>query len=411
MTDLSTAASGFSAALPFLLAGLLLIGASGWPLWRAWRRPPPAEGNALDALDLLRGQRRALAAQRSAGALDDADHARALAEIAQRALAEAVPRAPVMARPGGSLPGAAGLALAVVVALGAYLVHGRPDLAVPRTDSAVARDDVADMVDRMARSLAAQPAGRAEDAVAWAMLARAQAGLQRWADAERSLGEALERQPDQPDWLADRADLLGLLPGADRAAQAERLIARALAVAPQHPKALALAGAAAHARQDLPAAQRLWTEALRHAPPGSPLAQGLASSLAALGAPPVAAGSAVASSQGPALRGSVEIAPALAADLRPADVLYVVARREQGGGPPLAVWRQPARAAASAFLLGPEQAMVAGEGLAGHERVVIEARVSRGGQALPQAGDWVSEARAVAVPAQGLRLRIDRVRP
>lgn len=410
MTDLSTSAAGLSAALPFLLAALLLVGASGWPLWRAWRRPPPAESGALDALDLLRGQRRALAAQRSAGALDDADHARALAEIAQRALAEAVPRAPVMTRPGGSLPGAVGLALAVAVALGAYLVHGRPDLAAPRADSAVARDDVADMVDRMARSLAAQPAGRAEDAVAWAMLARAQAGLQRWADAERSLGEALARQPDQPDWLADRADLLGLVPGADRAAQAERLIARALTVAPKHPKALALAGAAAHARQDLVEAQRLWTEALRHAPPGSPLAQGLAASLAALGAPPVAA-TATAPAEGPSLRGSVEIAPALAADLRPDDVLYVVARRAQGGGPPLAVWRQPARAAASAFLLGPAQAMVAGQGLAGHERVVIEARVSRSGQPLPQAGDWVGEARAVAVPAQGLRLRIDRVRP
>jgi cytochrome c-type biogenesis protein CcmH len=216
----------------------------------------------------------------------------------------------------------------------------------------------------MEQALRARPAGNAADAPAWDMLARAQASLQRYGQAAESYAHAIELDPDGAQRLADRADLLRLINGPGGAAEAERLVQRALKIDPRHPKALALAAAQA------PAA------------------------MATTG-----------------ISGQVEIAPELRSRLQPGDTLYITARTPQGPRLPLAVLRLSASAEPVAFTLSDDQAMAPDHRISDHAQVVVEARISRSGDAMPKAGDLVGRTGAIANSEQGLRVLVAGVVP
>jgi cytochrome c-type biogenesis protein CcmH len=257
-----------------------------------------------------------------------------------------------------------GALVLTVPALAIYSVLGQPASLLQPANAAPTMADVDGMVRQMEQALRARPAGNAADAPAWDMLARAQASLQRYAQAADSYARAIELDPDNAQHLADRADLLRLINGPGGAAEAERLVQRALRIDPRHPKALALAAAQA------PAA---------------------------------------ASSSG--IAGRVEIAPELRARLQPGDTLYITARTLQGPRLPLAVLRLSASAEPVAFSLNDDQAMAPDHRISDHAQVVVEARISRSGDAMPKAGDLVGRTGTVANTEQGLRVLVASVVP
>jgi cytochrome c-type biogenesis protein CcmH len=255
------------------------------------------------------------------------------------------------------------------------------------------------------------------------MLARAHASRQRFADADKAYQRALELTPDNPNLLADRADLLSLLQGQSAAGEAMRLVNRALEIDPGHPKALALAGSSAYGRKDFVAAQAFWERARERAAPGSPFAQGLESSLEAAragiasqpgGAARLAAAPADpprAATNHPGVRGQITIAPELQAKLAPGDTLFVFARPVEGPRMPLAVMRVAATAGPLPFALDDSQAMAPELRISMHEQVVVEARISRTGQAMPQSGDLQGSSGPVPSNSAQLQIKIDRVVP
>ena len=257
-----------------------------------------------------------------------------------------------------------GALLLTVPALALYSVLGQPASLLQPANAAPTMADVDGMVRQMEQALRARPAGNAADAPAWDMLARAQASLQRYAQAADSYARAIELDHDDAQRLADRADLLRLINGPGGAAEAERLVQRALAIDPRHPKALALAAAQA------PAA---------------------------------------ASSSG--IAGHVEIAPELRLRLQPGDTLYITARALQGPRLPVAVLRLSASAEPVAFALNDDQAMAPDHRISDHAQVVVEARISRSGDAMPKAGDLVGRTGTVANTEQGLRVLVASVVP
>jgi cytochrome c-type biogenesis protein CcmH len=67
--------------------------------------------------------------------------------------------------------------------------------------------------------------------------------------------------------------------------------------------------------------------------------------------------------------------------------LFVFARTAEGTGPPLAVLRtQPTRWPVT-FQLDDSLAMLPSRRLSGFDRVIVEARLSKSGQAIAQSGD------------------------
>lgn len=410
------------------LAGALVVLAL-WPLARVlWKAPdsPDQPGGRSHAanLALLHAQRAQSDADRAAGRISADEHAQAQAELARRVLEESAAIEPVGVATNRTATLVTLMLIVPALGVGLYARLGEPgaigfELQARQANAASATmADVDAMVRQMAEQLEARPPDNPADAAAWEMLARSQAGLQRYADADRSYQRALALAPNNPQLLADRADLLTLLQNGDAEGAPMRLITRALAIDPQHPKALALAGSAAYGRQDFGAALGYWQRARASATAGSAFADGLDRSMEAARAglettlsPLAAARSEPGAPPQAGISGRVELAPELRAQLRDGDTLFVMARTLQGPRLPLAVLRLSASPGGTAFRLSDEQAMAADHRLSGHPQVTLEARISRSGNATPQPGDLVGRSAPVAHTAQGVTLQIDTVLP
>lgn len=414
----------------FYALALALLALALWPLlsvlWRTRSGAVPAMPQQAN-LALLRAQRAQLDADFSEGQLTPAELEQARAELARRVIDESAPL-DQRVRATHRNATATGLLLAVpALAIGLYVWLGEPDAVRFEAEMAQQADasdgDVDTMVRQMAQQLQSRPPGQTADAPAWAMLARAHASRQRFADADQAYQRAIELTPDNPDLLADRADLLSLLQGQSASGEPMRLVNRALAIDPGHPKALALAGSAAYGRQDFVAAQAFWQRARERAAPGSPFDQGLQSSLEAAragiasqpgGAARVATAPAdppPATNSHPGLRGQITIAPELQGQLASGDTLFVFARPVQGPRMPLAVLKVAATAGPVPFVLDDSQAMAPELRLSMHQQVVVEARISRTGQAMPQSGDLQGSSGPVASNSAQLQIRIENVVP
>lgn len=242
---------------------------------------------------------------------------------------------------------------------------------------------------------------------AWVWLARLQADLRRFDAAEQAYARALALRPDVPQWLVDRADLYLVAHGASDG-EAGRLIARALQLAPDHPKALAIAGGLAFDRGEAAQARRLWTRARALVPADSGFAQELDRSLAA-----AAAEGAAAPDPATAVSGSVRIAPALATRAAPQAAVFVVVRAAgQGSGPrmPLAVRRHSVAELPLQFTLDADDAMTANAGWAAGDALEVEVLISHTGEARAQAGDLVAGPVRVKAGAEAVGLVVEGVR-
>jgi cytochrome c-type biogenesis protein CcmH len=91
--------------------------------------------------------------------------------------------------------------------------------------------------------------------------------------------------------------------------------------------------------------------------------------------------------------------------------LFVFARAAQGPRMPLAIQRQGAGPGPFRFKLDDSMAMSPASKLSAFNPVVVGARISRSGQAMPQSGDLVGQSAPVAPGTQALRIVIDGVQP
>jgi cytochrome c-type biogenesis protein CcmH len=424
----------------FVVAAVLIVVATlGVLLWPLLRGQPQAaavthDDTAQSNLRILRAQLSELDDELAAGSIDATQHASARAEIERRVLEETAAAAPP---PRATAGRKSAIALALVLPLSAAVLYaqlGSRDAMNPELVAGTAPTEpptaaeMAAAADQLAARLKAEP----ENAEGWALLGRTYIELERVADARDAFAQAVQRRGDDPDLLADYADALARSNNRILAGEPEKLLARALAINPDHGKALALSGAAAMARGDADTALAHWTKLRARLAPDTPMVQGLDMAIdrarAAKGLPPLSAQTAqpappataaaptaplAAAPKGAALRVTVKLAPELAAKVQPGDTLFVFARAAEGPRMPLAVSRQPLAAAPQQPIvvqLDDSQAMTPQSKLSSASRVVVAARISRAGSATPSAGDLEAESAPMA-PSGDVALVIDRVRP
>ena len=387
------------------------------PLMRRHGGPAPDVGAAN--LQILREQRAELDAELAGGSLSAEQHASACDELERRVLDEAsAAEQPAAARDAGILSAVA-LALAIpLLAGGLYVALGTPMALDPILSKPVEQataEDIDVLVERLAKRMNEQP----NDPAGWALLGRTYAAMQRFEPARDAYKRALALEPKNASLLADYADALAMTQGRRLAGEPEQRVMEALAVDPQHLKALALAGSAAMERGDPKAAVGFWTRARDAAPPDSPFVDGLAASLrearAAAGLP-VEVGQAAPAPQpaaapsGARLSVDVSLAPALAAQVQPGDTLFVFARAAEGPRMPLAIARRRADELPLTLTLDDSMAMQPQLKLSAFERVVVGARISRSGNATPQSGDLEGQSAPVA-PSGRTAVTIEAARP
>ena len=315
-----------------------------------------------------------------------------------------------------------------VAAVALYIVIGEPRAVsgkppVPQQDATHAAEN--EQIQAMAEGLASKLKSAPEDPERWAILGRTYAYLGRLQEAMNAFEESMKRRPDDPRVLADYADMYAATKtGGNLMGEPEKLIKRALALDPNQPKALALAGTIAFQRKDFAGAVIHWQRAVSVLPPDSDftkqIAAGLAEARAALGlpagaSPPLASAAAGTAPAKPApggasVSGTVTIAPGLASRASPDDTLFVFARAPEGAGPPLAVVRAKVRELPLKFRLDDSMAMSPENTLSRATRAVITTRVTKSRGVVPQPGDLEGASQPIAPGASGVAVLIDKAR-
>jgi cytochrome c-type biogenesis protein CcmH len=102
----------------------------------------------------------------------------------------------------------------------------------------------------------------------------------------------------------------------------------------------------------------------------------------------------------------VSLAPALRATAAPDDTVFIFARAAEGSRMPLALLRKQVKDLPLEFKLDDSLAMSPATRLSTAQRVIVGARISKSGQAMPQPGDLEGLTAPVAVGATGLKIEI-----
>lgn len=410
-------------------------------------RSRPAK-SALDAaarrtstLAILREQAAQLDAELASGQLDAEQHRAAREDIERRVLEEAdvagstthtTATNAAAERPWKS---AWLLGLGVPLLVGTiYSRVGSPqaiDAPPPPPVASLGADNVTDaQVEELVTKLATAMEQKPDDLAGWTLLARTYAVLQRYTEASKAYARASALAPNDAQLLADHADVLAMLQGQKISGEPARLVTRALQIDPKNLKALALAGGAAYEAGQYPQAIEYWTLARQLSPPDTPFSENLDRSLvdarrALQGGEPGAPASAetataatgtttqaAPTAPGPAhVAGVVSLSPALAAKVAPGDTVFIFARAAEGPRMPLAILRRTVADLPISFTLDDAMAMSPAMKLSNFPVVVVGARVSKSGNALPSPGDLSGQVTGVKLGAEGLQIVIDTVQP
>lgn len=390
-----------------------------------------------DSIDDLKDQLRQLDALQARGALPEAAASSAREALEKRLLAAVMAAPPAQAAAAPAATSARpvprrlawGLAVFVLVfgAAGYALLGNREGWnttpAAASADTAASPAAAASaphamttaQIQGMVDSLAARLKNEPDNAEGWLMLGRSYAVLGQFEPAIKAYRRVLTLQPKNAQALADLADALAVTHGGKFDGEPAQLVEQALAADGANLKALLLAGTIAFDKKDYATAARHWDHAQKAGPSDSDLVkqarENLAEARQLAGLPPAsseAAASAVVA-PGTAISGRVELAPALAAKAGPEDTVFVFARPSEGSRMPLAILKKRVRDLPLAFTLDDSLAMSPQARLSQATRVVVGARVSKSGQAMPQPGDLEGLSTPVAPGASDLKLVIAEV--
>lgn len=436
----------------FLLGAVLLLALAVaflvWPLLKGGAR---TAGRERAIVSLYRDQLRELNADHAAGTISGEQFETGRRELERRLLEEISQPAPASGVSGRTrLTAAAIAAFVLAVPIGLYLSLGTPTAINSATSEAQAAaaqqgqtaeadqaphpitpEQVQAMIDKLAARLKDSP----QDGEGWAMLGRSYSFVRNFPQAVKAYEKATELLPNDSHLLADYADALAMTQERRLAGAPMKLVQRALAIDPKDVKALALAGSDAFDRHDYGAAVGYWDRAVKAKPPDAQFTQQLeagidearklaggalplpaqasapqvqpAAARESQGASPATAGA----SAGATITGRVQLAAALAGKAAPTDTLFVFARATQGPRMPVALLKRQVKDLPLEFALDDSMAMMPSMKLSNFSSVIVGARVSKGGDAMPSSGDLQGFSPPVKVGSAGVDVKIDQVVP
>lgn len=278
----------------------------------------------------------------------------------------------------------AALPLAVIALYGGL---GRLDLiahpaAVSAGNPAMTAGDLQARIDQLAERLKQQP----NDLDGWLLLGRSLMAVQQMDKAVQAYEFALKLAPENLDVQALYAQTLGEANQGSLQGKPSEIIDGILQRNPNHLHGLWLAGLAAAEREDKARAVGYWSKLKSLMPAGGEQAQELDKLIAEMGGGPSAPADTSA-----AAGKSIQVKVSLSAELKeraaPDDVLFIFARAAEGPPMPLAISRKKAGDLPTEITLDDGMAMAPGMKLSSYPRIVIGARISKTGNAMPSPGD------------------------
>ncbi len=313
------------------------------------------------------------------------------------------------------------LSLATV---GLYWKTGNRDALLPQAEGSRADGFGTVRSETALKELQDKLAKNPQDADSLLVLARSYAELERYADSAKAYDKLTQLVPNEAQLWAEFADALAMASGQSLAGHPTLLLDKALKLDPNNLKALALSGSAAMGRGDYPAAIRYWEGVLKQVPKSSEDAKMLEGGIqqardfiaqGKTGKPMAAPPAPVGEEKKPAapgserITGTVTLSAALAGKAGPNDMLFVLARAAEGPKAPLAVVRVQVKDLPLQFTLDDSMAMTPQTKLSNFDKVVVVARVSKSGDAIPQPGDLQGMSAVLKPGSSGVKISIDSV--
>ena len=387
--------------IPAFCILLLTLGLLLRPLF--FRRQAASTSRRQMNAAIYREELERLEQERQLGEIDHASYEIAHAELRQR-LFQDTQELDDQASFGSTKKTIVFVCLAIVLlSSGIYFYQGDAlKIAEENTKQPVSQADVEKMVSEFAAKMEKDPT----NLQGWAMLARSYRVMGRIPDAIKAYERAGSYINNQPELLADYADLLAANANVNFSGKPHQLIAQALKLDPNNFLALWLAGSDAFSTNQFALAVQTWEKLAKQLPPQSEEARAVMNSIAearakgGLPAPVALAGKGIS--------GVITIATDLASRVKPDQLVMVIARKP-GERMPVAVLRTPVSAFPMRFALDDSLAMNPAALISQQSEVTIEVRISKAGMAKVEAGDLISNVQTVKVGSSNLRINVDQV--
>ncbi|MBS0152130.1 MAG: c-type cytochrome biogenesis protein CcmI [Nitrospira sp.] len=317
-----------------------------------------------------------------------------------------------------------------------YWTLGNPAAMTHPTASAVSQGgpggdgQMAESLNQLIEQLRKKLEQNPNDGVGWGLLARSYMAMERYADAVPIFERATKLDPDNAGLLADYADALAVHQGRKLEGRPETLIQKALKLDPHNVKALMLSGTIAYNRKDFARAAKEWEDAHTYLPPddqesSDQLKASIAEAKRRMGGgpsmnmlvanPPMEQAKptkpTAQSGQSRAITGKVMLGPNLANKASLPDTLFVFAKDVAGPPMPVSIVRASRKDLPFTFRLDDSTSPMPSRKLSDIDTVVIVARLSKSGKAMPESGDLEGMSQPIKPGAENITVVIDRERP
>ncbi len=433
----------------FWIVALLLIAAALLlllpPLLQT--RDTTAKTLARDEVNVLlfKDQSLELAADLEAGTITQEQHDQAYIDL-ERGLLQDVNSGSAEITAGSRFSNAgkfAAMALGVVVPVAAIILYQVLGAGAPGIHPEEARADVQaeghqGTIEEQVRKLQDHLITNPDDLEGQVMLARSYYFMKQYQAASDAFARAVSMTNEgDAQLLADYADAMAMASGRSMVGQPFDLVKKALQIDPAHQKALWLAATATYQSKDYGQTLQYWQRLLQQFPKGSDnykqmlrniaevkqlLGQPIDDIVAELqevpptAAPQVTNGSAAddgtnSGAAGASVTGVASLDAALQNRVAPTDTVFIFARAAQGPRMPLAIIRKQVKDLPISFTLDDSMAMNPQMKMSAFPQVVVGARISKSGNAMPQSGDLKGEVGPIALGASNLQVHIDSAVP
>lgn len=411
-----------------LCAALLIVAILfvALPLWRGTSKSNAVVRDAAN-LEILRDQIAEMDADLKNGLLTPELHEQGKRELQSRVLEEVGGEQSATSTTTSGRYKVLAISLSILLpllAVGMYMQIGNKNAFQPQSAhgemSAMGAPRTAAAISTLEQKVKENPS----DGESLLLLARGYMEAERFTESAIAFDKLTQSISDEAWIWADYADAQAMAQGQTLRGKPTEFINKALAIDPNHAKALALAGSAAMERGDFAAAIQYWQRLRSQLPDESEDAKMIDSGLAEARqmlahtkggkAPmleqinqPAPAAAVVAGKE--RITGKVTLSDSLKGKVSPDDTVFVLARAAEGPKMPLAILRKQVRDLPLTFELDDSMAMSPQMKLSAFDKVVVVVRVSKSGTAMPQAGDAQGMSNPLRPGTKNVNVKIDQM--
>jgi cytochrome c-type biogenesis protein CcmH len=287
-------------------------------------------------------------------------------------------------------------------------INPTPEMLASDKPAMPSEEAINKMVEGLAKKMQASP----DNSEGWLMLGKSYKHLEKYAQSADAYAHAYQLLGDKPDVMLQYAEALSFANDEQITGKSADLVFKALALEPNNPNALWLAGMAKAQAGEFVEAKKLWTKLANSLPKGSEAQQETQGLLAKLDSKIAEANNQtgtkavdkVATSEGTtphtataSVELQVSLAPELQAQTSPADTVFIYAQALSGPQMPLAIIKKQVSELPLSVSLTDAQAMTPAMKLSNFADVKLIARVSKSGDAIKKVGDLIGMLENVAV--------------